>query len=177
MTNKENIVDPLFDTYLKTFAKTRANEVSTSPKINFVSTDIAIDFFEQGKKIGEQEFKRKVKENVEKRMAEQNKFTIEVVTQLFEIFKKNNYTIHKLYLSINIDCSKILLTVSEEQHYDQKFMNLFYPLASDLEDSYSKDGFQFHISALDESTNINVDLLKSDGYNFCYDIIKQQKLF
>lgn len=167
----------LFDTYLKSYAKTRTSEVSETPKVNFVSTDVAFGFFEEGIKLGEQEFKRKVKEQVEKKLQNQIASTSEVTKQISAVFKEKNYIANKLFLAINLDSSKILLTVPEDQHYKQDFMNLFYSLASDLESAYSKDDFCLSISAIDESENVNLSLLHSDGYTFGFDLINEKKIF
>jgi hypothetical protein len=167
----------LFDTYLRSYAKTRASEVSETQKVNFVSTDIAIEFFEEGKKIGEQEFKKKLKESFEKRVKFQIDTTLEVVKQLGSVLNEKGYNAHKLFLSINTTTSKILITIPEAQHYTDAFMNLFYPLASDLEETHSSADFSLQLSAIDESEFLNIDLLKSDGYSFGYDLINETKLY
>jgi hypothetical protein len=170
-------MDKLFDTYIKTYAKNRAVEVSESPRVNFVSIDAAIDAFEHGKKIGVEEFKRKIKEEAIARFNKQIESTLQIVNQLLSVFKNKPFELNKLFLAINTDSSKILLTLPSKQHNSDKFMNLFYPLTSDLEDTYSKKGFQLNIFAVDESDQLNLELLKCDGYNFCYNIKENKKVF
>lgn len=166
--------DAVFESYLKAFAKTRATEVSETPKINFVSTDIAIAFWEEGKKIGEQEFKKRLKEAAIKKFESQLTCTLDVVKQISNVFKEKKFVANKVFLAINIDVSKILVTIPENQHYSKEFMNLFYPLASELEDTYSE--FQLYVSAIDESDKLNMNLLKSDGYTFGFDLANEKKL-
>ena len=167
----------IFDSYLKSYAQTRASEVSETPKVNFVSTDVAIDFFEQGKKIGEQEFKKKLRESISIKVSTQINATLDVVKQINNIFKEKKFIANKLFLSLNLESSKILFTVPEEQHYSEDFMNLFYTISSDLEGSYSKNSFALHILAMDESDNLNTELLKADGYSFAFDLINEKKIY
>lgn len=166
--------DAVFESYLKTFAKSRASEVSDTPKVNFVSTDIALAFWDEGKKIGEREFKEKIKESTQKKLEAQIETTIEVVNQLSKVFREKKYIANKVFLAIDFGVSKILLTIPSDQHYSKEFMTLFYTLASELEDSYKE--FNLHVSAMDESDSINLDMLKSDGYTFGFDLSTETKL-
>jgi hypothetical protein len=169
-------IDPVFEAYLKNYAKSRSGEVSSSPLPNFVSADIAIDFFEEGKRIGEDQFRRKVRMAIDKQVKEQVDATLEVITLFLNGVKSKGFKVSKLFIAVNVDCSKLIFTVPKEQHYTDEFINLFYPLASDFEHSYSKNGIHFYISAIDDSSSINFELLKADGYDFFYDLINNTKL-
>lgn len=168
-------MDSVFDAYLKSYAKNRAEEVSESPKINFVSVDFAIDAFEKGKEAGVENFKEKIQNDTKKRINNQIDSTLETVNQLISIFSEKKYSLHKLFLAINSDSSKILFTLPENEHYSDEFMNMFYPLTHELEQAAK--GFHLNIYAIDETDNINTELLKCDGYNFCYDIKNSKKIF
>jgi hypothetical protein len=174
---KSGSENAVFETYLKSYAITKASEVSKTPKINFVSTDVAFGFFEEGIKLGEREFKKRLAEKVQAKITKQIESTFDITKQLASVFKEKNYIANKLFIAINLGSSKILYSVPEDQHYKEDFMNLFYSLASELETSYSNEDFHLSISAIDESENINVNLLKSDGYTFGFDLINEKKLF
>ena len=90
--------------------------------------------------------------------------TYEVVLQILSVFKEKSYIVNKLFLSVNVNSAKILLTIPEKQHYEESFMTFFYTLSSDLEDLHSKNGFNLHVSAINESPDLNTELLQRDGY-------------
>ena len=56
--------------------------------------------------------------------------TYEVVLQILSVFKEKSYIVNKLFLSVNVNSAKILLTIPEKQHYEESFMTFFYTLSS-----------------------------------------------
>lgn len=172
-----NKMTAVFDTFLENFAKKRSSEVSETEKANFVSVEVAWRFFEEGVKVGEKDFKKEVNDFIRKQFSKHLEASKRVISHYLSIFEEKGYTARKLFLSVEPNSSKMLIAVAEEVHSSSEFLDLFYSVAADFEASYLNDEVYLQIGVIDDGENLNLDLLKCDGYSFSYDLLTERKLY
>ncbi|CAN5168902.1 hypothetical protein BH09BAC5_BH09BAC5_10140 [soil metagenome] len=170
----EVLIETLID-----WAATRSDEVVYNPKEGFYSFEIVDDAYrkgiergiEKGKELGE----NSLKEAFRQKYFSKAKLVSEVLGKMLNGFSDNSFQPIRLFMSHSIAGSNLLLTIPEDIHHSEKFIAFAYTEALKLQTEYHKEGLNLDIGFIDESSNINLDLLKSDGFEFVYDLVVPEK--
>lgn len=149
------------------WAASRLDGVVFNPKEGYYAFDIIVDAFDKGKEEREKEMKIKVRE----RFYSNAKLVAEALNVLVGKLKEKEFQPQRLFLKHSYKESLLLLSIPEEIHYTDNFIDYAYVLTSQIQAEYKAKGLNFDVSFVDESIDLNTKLIESDGYEFLFDFV------
>ena len=162
---------------IKEWTETRADEISSTPSEGFYAYNIVVDAYKKGKgdgrEIGKEEGQRVVSEMIKSKYDSSSKLTLEALLAMCNAIYEKGFKPKKLFISRSINNSSILFSVPNETHINDDFLDFAYDTASKLKLEYYDKGLNLQISFLNDSADLNLSMLKSDGYTFSFDLEKK----
>lgn len=147
---------------LMKWAASRPDEVVYNPKEGYYSFDIVADAFEKGKDHLIEKMRLRFMENADA--------AVEVLKESFSMLSTLNILPLRVFIKNTVSEASILITVSETDFDSNAFIAEAYSFSASKEDSYSKKGLNFNLSFINDAPDLNVALIKSDGYSFNADL-------
>lgn len=158
---------------LTTWAATRIDEVVFEPTNGYYSFSILADAFEEGKKHAQ----NAVKTEIRKKYFENSKVVNAAVIEAIKAIMQEQTEPEKIFISLSLGCSKVLMSINEESMRSTDFLKKIYGRLSSIELSYHNDK-QTDVSfgLIDESDNMDICLMSSDGFGFMYDFKESKEI-
>jgi len=164
------------DTLLKSLSKwvaTRPDEVVLDPKKGFYSFDIVMDAYNKGKETGEGNLKQYFRDVYYQRF----QLTTESILAFYTNLLEKKYSPKKLFINFSLNQCVVLITITPEVHADDKFIDYAYGEALTIQAELSRKDVVLSINFVSEfKDNINLESIKSDGFDFAYDFEKNQAI-
>jgi len=168
-------IDQNLEKNLIRWAATREDEVVFNPQKGFYSFDIVLDAYEQGKKIGEKEgektYKQKARDIYFNNLEKTNLALSEMIKTLVEY----PCTPTKVFINHTITDTILIIAIDPQIHCEKEFIDKAYAKALELQEQYHGQ-FNLDISFIDDTENLDLELLKDDGFAFQYDLEKNQPI-
>ncbi len=168
MSNQEALRETIIN-----WAATRSDESVLEPTHGYYPFSIIAEAFEKGLEHGE----KNLKEKVRSRFFSNANLVVEAVKEAINKFSDLSFNPLKLFVNISFESSKIILTFDEGDYISDKFLDNAFELSSDLKLNYFDKGLNLDISYLIDSENINLNTLKSDGFEVALDLSNQRLLY
>lgn len=155
------------------WAATRNDEVVFNPRDGYYSFGIVTDAYEKGVALG----KNEMLEELRKRFVSGLKIAATAMNEMVRGLGDKGFIAQKAFINHSLDETSIILSVSEDTYLNDEFIDYAFNKAADLHTSYlEKDQVNINISFIDETDNLNLHLLKSDGFDFMYSLIEGKEL-
>jgi hypothetical protein len=164
--------ETLSETIIK-WAATRSDESVLEPTHGYYPFEIIAEAFEKGVEHGE----KKLKEKVRSHFFSNANLAVEAVNEAIKKFGTLSIYPLKLFVNISFESSKIILTFKEDVYTSDDFLNNAFDFSSDLKLNYFDKGLKLDISYLIDSDNLNLNILKSDGFEVALDLSTQKLLY
>jgi len=137
---------------------------------------IVADAYAKGKgdghSIGKEEGENMVKEMIRKKYYNNAKLTADAITIMLQTLLNKGFKPNKLFVNNSIDGSSVLLAIKQETHIKDEFIDIAYSEASKLNLQFFEKGLNLQIAFLPDTENLNIHLLKSDGFGLAFDLDK-----
>jgi hypothetical protein len=171
----------LEDTLIK-WAATRPDQVLFNPSDAYYSFDIVADAFEKGKQHGfekgQEQAIREGREHARNQLIEATrekyfasaKLTSEAFGEMLKFLKESGYSARKLFINASIKGAACIFSVDETIYLADEFIDIAYAKLVELETKYYLNGLDLQMSFINNDTEINYELLRSDGYDFAINI-------
>jgi hypothetical protein len=151
---------------ITTWAATRPDEIISEPRNGFFSTDIVVDAYKAGVKKGKDS---NIIEQIRTSFYSKANILSEAISEAATKLFNKDYAPLKIFISHNINESKVLLTFDPETYRDINFINYSYPEIKVIEDKYYTAKLNLNFSFMGDSAELNYELLHCDGYMIGYD--------
>jgi hypothetical protein len=161
---------------ITTWAATLPDEIISEHRNGFYSADIVIDAYKAGYAKGTTSQSSSVKEQIRAAFYKKANLFSEALVEATAELNNGGYTINKLFINHNLDESKAIIAIDAGVSLERTFIEYFYSKAHDIEEKYFSQKLSISISYIEDSTDINLDLLHSDGYGFGYDLITKEPI-
>lgn len=155
---------------LNKWVATRSDEIVFNPQDGFYPYDMLIDAYKKGRETGEESFKLEVRE----RFYENAQKVGEGLNEILRVLNTRSISPKKLLVNHSINTSSILLTIEQSVFLNKDFIKFAYEAALEIQKKYSE--INLHISFMDDVPDLNIDLLKADGFGFIYDLPLKKQL-
>lgn len=155
------------------WAATRIDEAVFDPKAGYYPFSIIADAFEKGIEYNEDAFTGKMR----KRHYNNASLVVESITSLLAVLKENNFIPTKIFVSISVEEGKILFSIKEEEYITDHFGEIAYSSSAKTKLEYYDKGLNLQLGFLNDSKEINLDLIKSDGYDIAIDVTTGRGIF
>jgi hypothetical protein len=159
MPNTEEISKQLIH-----WAGSRPDEVVFNPKEGYYSFGVVADAFEKGKEHFIEKMRGRFMENVN--------VINEALQDIFATLKGLKVSPIRVFIKNTVSESSVLITVSDTDFNNEVFVKNIYEFSADIEQKFSQNNLIFDLSFINDNDNLNVDLIKSDGYSFDMDLRK-----
>ncbi len=155
---------------LTSWIATRMDEVVWNHREGYYPFKIIAEAFEQGAEIGREAAEKEVKQRVRNVYYEKSTLVNKALTEILSSIIGKGYSLNKLFVKHSIEESSIIISVSENTHDNADFINYSYNAISIIEQKYLDLGLNLDISFVDETVNLNLEVIKNDGFEFAYDL-------
>ena len=175
----EHELDTLTET-LKTWAATRPDEIVFVPSAGYYSYDIVVDAYIKGKgdgqEIGKEVAQNLIKEQVRKIYYNNALLTTQALSLMIKKLSDNKFNPTKLFVNNSIEGTSVLFAVSKDTHINESFIDLAYSESSKLKLEYFDKGLNLKIGFISDTSELNIPLLKSDGFGFALDLTSNKEI-
>jgi hypothetical protein len=155
------------------WAATRTDESVIDPTHGYYPFAIIAEAFEKGIEHGEKNLKEKVRGHFFSNAG----LVVEVVNKALAAFKELNFDAKKMFVNISFESSKIILTFDESTYVTDDFLIAAYDLSSELQLFYFDKGLKLDLSYLIDSKEINLEAIKSDGFEISIDLKTRKPIY
>ena len=167
-----SIQDNLTETIIK-WAATRPDEVVFDPKTGFYSFEIVSDAYNKGK----EKMMEELKAQMRNKYYDNAKMGSEALRKIMDSLSERGYLLNKLFVNNSTKGTIIILSIPEEIYATEEFIDFAYAEALTIQAAQHNLNHNLKISFMADSTNLNLDLLKSDGFGFAFDLNKVQPIY
>jgi len=164
--------DNLTETIIK-WAATRPDEVVFDPKTGFYSFEIVSDAFHKGK----EKMMEEMKAQMRNKYYDNAKMGSEALKNIMNALAQKDYIPCKLFVNNSTKGTTIILSITEAVYSTENFIDFAYSEALNLQAKHHEIGHNLKISFMNDSENLNLDLLKSDGFGFAFDLNNTQPIY
>ena len=180
--------DLLEETLIK-WAATRSDQVVFNPAEAYYSFDIVADAFEKGKEHGFEEGKEHAFEKGKEHAREQliqlirekyyssAKLTSEAFGEMLKFINDSGYAAKKLFINNTINSAHCIFSVDETTYISDDFIDRSYKKIVELETKYHDKGLDLQMGFINDDTDINLELLRSDGFGYAININDATKIY
>jgi len=134
------------------------------PKDGFYSFTIVAEAYQKGM---EDERKRFIEE-MRLKYLDKAKLVVSATNELIKGLSDRKFVLHKFILNHSLSNSLVLLTTDEGTNVDDAFISYVFNEAARIKFEYSQKGLNVSFMFIDEQSKLNIELLKSDGFDFGY---------
>jgi hypothetical protein len=154
------------------WAATRSDDVVWNYKEGFYSFSVVADAFEKGKEFGESQLKENARKRFYDGALKMTKALNDVLSPLIE----RKYPLKKLFISHDVGHSKVLISIDENVHDSEDFIDFAYTLVSEIENKYLNENLLIDISFLDDCDKLNTEIIINDGFGIAFDIENNREI-
>lgn len=154
------------------WAATRTDESVINPTHGYYPFSIIAEAFAKGVEHGEKNFKEKVRGQFFSNAT----LVVKAIDDLQTALIKLNFQPIKLFVNISFESSKVLLTFEEETYLTDDFIDNAYSLSSEIKTKYFDQGLVLDLGFLIDK-NININTIKSDGFEISFDLISRNPVY
>lgn len=158
---------------IKDWAATRPDEVVFDPKKGFYSFEIVSDAFEKGK----EKMLEEMKSQMRNKFYSNAKLGADALHSLLESLIKQKYNPLKFFVNNSTQGTTIIFSIKQDVYSDETFIDFAYGEALKIEAKHHEANHNLHISFINDVDQFNLDLLKTDGFGFAYDLSKNIPIF
>lgn len=152
------------------WAATRTDEVVLNPKDGYYSFDIVADAHQHGVDLGYKQGQEAIKQQLRNKFIETLNCSTEAITNFFKALESKSYKPKKVFINHSFLGSTFIITVDDALSVDREFLLFVYNLIADIQDDYRKRDCNIDISVLADNENLDQNIIKSDGFDFGFDI-------
>lgn len=155
-----------------TWAATRSDEIVMQPKNGFYSFDIVMDAYRDGKERGKSDFINEIRSEFVSNLKQATTALIGFIVES----AGRGYAYSRVFVKHGGRSTFFILTVDEELHNTDNFIDFAYSEAAKLKTSLQESGLDIDVSFVDEDEHSDFELIKSDGFDFSYDLTHNKSI-
>jgi len=155
------------------WAATRSDESVLEPTHGYYPFSIIAEAFEKGVEHGEKNLKVKVRG----RFFSNANLVVDAINEAMDSFSSLNFSPLKLFVNISFETSKIILSFDEAEYITDQFLDNAYEISSSLQLKFYDKGLSLDVSYLIDSEHLNLETLKSDGFEVAIDLNTKKQLY
>ena len=100
----------------------------------------------------------------------------DALTDFIKKISEKGFNPKKIFIKHNLNESMVLISIPESIHDSDEFINFVYPSISEIENKFLENNLNLDISFVDDTENLNITLIKDDGFSFVYDLTNQSEI-
>lgn len=163
----------LLESKIIDWAATRLDEAVLDPRDGYYPFEIIAEAFEKGIEHKEKNLKERMRE----KYFDNAKALVKMVNEALLGLKEKNIQPTKLFLSLAIHESKLMLAVDQETYINNDFIDEAYSLSSKTKIHAFDLGISLTFGFLCDSDFLNIESLKSDGFGIALDLSNNTPLY
>lgn len=172
LNSKESISESLYS-----WIASRTDEAVFNPKNGYYPFSVIADAFEKGVEHGSETVRQEMKEGLRRILVDKTKQSISIINQYIETFKSDGIEPKKLFVDLSIGHTKILIAIEEESYISEKFISKYYSMVSDTIAKYHEKETTIEVGFLNNATELNVEMLKADGFHIGINLNTLESIF
>lgn len=159
------------------WAASRPDEVVLDPKKGYYSFDIVLDAYNKGREETKEQVVQDLKSQFRKKYYDNAKLGAESLENILISFSEKDFKPKKFFINNSTDGTTIIFSIDSDTYSKEEFIDFAYNHTVELQQKHHDKDHNLHISFINDVEDFNIDLLKSEGFGFGYDITKGILIF